>query len=522
MRIITILTILNGCLDYKFRSTLVDDSGDTGATLDSADPETNMDTATPESAGSSVPPYAWSEDSDADEVLSLGTGAVAGALGYSVAPAGDMDGDGRDDALVGAPEANGGRGAVVLWFGPSPEDESPEIGTVLGTTADDLAGWAMVGGTDWDGDGREDLVIGAPNHTETASMSGAVYVVAAPEPGRSSDLSESSLVLTSTRDGNNAGFALTLGLRADGSRFMAVGAPQQDAYEVWGGSAQGGIYLVEVGESGHEDVAAWPRAHGEQSGDCAGWSVASADVDGDGTSELWVGAPGWTGDDGAYQGAAYLIPDQYEDGSRLDDIAMGLVYGGKTQDLLGWAVAAGGDLDGDGTPDLAVGMPGFDPARAGEATRDGAGAVTLFLSGDGLPAGSGGLSIGSVNIFGAEGGGEDGEEGDRVGFSVSFAGDMTGDGVEDLLVGGYGVDQGSMAQVGAVWLVPGPFDGDRWLEDDDAAQEVIGTEREAWFGSSVAGVGDTNGDGAPDAVVGCRWCNDEDGGAFALFGVPPL
>ncbi|MDA2921109.1 integrin alpha, partial [Desulfobacterota bacterium AH_259_B03_O07] len=251
-------------------------------------------------------------------------------------------------------------------------------------------------------------------------------------------------------------------------------------------------------------------------GDDFGFSVASiGDLDGDGVTDLAVGAPG--DDDGSFNRGAVWILFLNADGTvkseqKASDTAGG--FGGTLDDgdEFGTSVASIGDLDGDGVTDLAVGAPGDDD---GSFNR---GAVwILFLNADG--------TVKSEQKASDTAGGFGGtlDDGDEFGTSVASIGDLDGDGVTDLAVGAPGDDDNNegllFVDMGAVWILLLNSDGTVKLEQkisDTAggfggALDVRGSIN---FGSSVASIGDLDGDGVTDLAVGVAL--DDDGGSHPV------
>jgi hypothetical protein len=424
-------------------------------------------------------------------------GESAGDLaGSAMAPAGDLDGDGFDDLLIGAPGADGA-GSVYLVMGRTPGWASiiplAEAAVAFpGTAPGDQAGHALHGAGDVDGDGQLDLLIGAPGSDLDGTDAGAVYLLR----GRDDDdpwpaalpLAEADSVFVGD-GGDRVGFAITgfIDLDGDGLADLVTGAPGA-------GDAGGGEVWIVFGRD-----AAWPPTvqlgdvgasfASTGSGAQAGHAVARAgDVDGDGIDDLLVGAPGAAGGAGAVtvvagDGDAQL---SWTAGQPLDDGTTTLT-GEAAGDEAGSSVAGAGDVDGDGIDDLLVGAPGND-----ERDED-AGQVYLVLGrSSGWPLD---LEQADASYWGDE-------AGDAAGRSVAGTGDANGDGLDDVLVGAPGNDVGG-TDAGKIYLLFGRTDG--WETDG----HLMGAQ--AWFlgvqghdvaGSAVAGVGDVDGDGIGDLAIG--------------------
>jgi hypothetical protein len=271
------------------------------------------------------------------------------------------------------------------------------------------------------------------------------------------------------------------------------------------------IELASLGANGF-------KIQGENAGDQAGTSVSAAgDVDGNGLDDLIIGAI--VNDSGGYAGAAYVVfgksgTDQVD----LAAVAAGeggfKIQGETAFDLAGWSVSAAGDVNGDGVDDLIVGATDND-SGGGLA---GAAYVVFGKSGtdlvdlDAVAAGNGGFKIQGEN------------SNDSAGFSVSAAGDVNGDGLDDLIVGRYGNDSGG-DNAGAAYVVFGKSGTDLVDLDAVAAGEggfkIQGEAAGDRAGRSVSAAGDVDGDGVDDLIVGAD-LNDSGGdiagAAYVIFG----
>ena len=381
-------------------------------------------------------------------------------LGVSVAALGDLDGDGVQDIAVGAFGDNDGgneRGAVWVLFlntdgtVSSHQKISEAEGGFTGDLDDnDFFGWSVAALGDLDGDGIQDIAVGAIGDDDGGSDRGAVWV---------------------------------LFLNADGT----VKSHQK-------------ISSTEGGFTGTLDNS-----------DGFGVSVAAlGDLDGDGVQDIAVGAQ--ADDDGgtppnANRGAVWVL-FLNTDGTVKSHQKISSTEGGFTgtlddSDFFGYSVPDVGDLDGDGIQDIAVGAIGDDDGGSGR------GAVwVLFLNADG--------TVKSHQKISATEGGFTGtlDDQDEFGISVAALGDLDGDGVEDIAVGAHYDDDGN-ADHGAVWVL--------FLNTDGTVkshQKISSTEGGFTgtldffneFGRSVAGMGDLDGDGIQDIVVGAS--EDHDGGGF--------
>ncbi|MFH1464574.1 MAG: MopE-related protein [Pseudomonadota bacterium] len=302
--------------------------------------------------------------SDADAEL---YGSSSYLVGYAVAGAGDTDADGYDDLLVGSQNSR-----AYLWEGPVSGSQSTSHADAYfySWSTNDGTGEAIAGGADVDGDGHDDVLIGAPGVDATGTNAGAAYLVLGPMHG--SVLLSSSADLgvygESSYDAAGVSVALAGDVDGDGLPDLLVGATGDDD----GGSGAGAAYVVAGTSTGSLSLAsATMKLWGEAAGDAAGFSVAGVgDLDIDGLDDLLIGAPSHDG--GATDaGAAYLVLTG-ADGSTALSSATATFLGGVTEDYAGYCVIGGGDLDLDGLPELLVAAPWQDSAASN------AGAIYLF------------------------------------------------------------------------------------------------------------------------------------------------
>ncbi|MBI1853024.1 MAG: FG-GAP repeat protein [Planctomycetes bacterium] len=247
----------------------------------------------------------------------------------------------------------------------------------------------------------------------------------------------------------------------DGDGFVDVlaAAPFDD----FGGRTDSGTIVVISGRDG----TALRRFEAHLSYEEFGAALAAAgDADGDGSPDFVVGAPGASRN--GFQGAGYSRLVNAQTRATVWEIA-----GASSNERLGSAIARIGDLDGDGVADFAIGAPGKSPGG-----RDHAGAVIL-VSG----------RTGSIvrEIDGAF-------AGDQLGASLARLGDVDGDHVPDVLAGAPTADAPSRPDCGSVRVFSGATGGQIFRFD--------GPESGISAGASVAGLGDVNGDGVPDVLVG--------------------
>lgn len=272
-----------------------------------------------------------------------------GELGFRFGSPRDVDGDGIADIAAGARFTDlelSQMGTVGVWSSAG----GAELAYWEGHTQDALFGQSVLVGPDIDRDGRPDIVASAPNGKYHEIYRGMVYARSA--------LSGRMLWSAVGEPGEALGWHLALAAdqNRDGVEDIFAGAP--------GNGARGMVYLLD-GRNG-STLSAFPSSEKD---DQFGWYVSvAADLDGDGLPDLLVGAPS-TGRDGAPRsGAAYLISSA--GGRRLH-----AWYGREANGQIGEVVAGLSDIDGDGVDDVGVSAT-FHPNLTKDESR--VGEVTVF------------------------------------------------------------------------------------------------------------------------------------------------
>ncbi|MCK6503867.1 hypothetical protein L6R53_10785 [Myxococcota bacterium] len=378
--------------------------------------------------------------------LLLGDAALDEA-GYSVAWLGDLDGDGVDDLWVGARNADPDledAGKAYLVLGPVDGERSladAATTTVVGEDASGRVGRTVAGGRDATGDGTPDLLVAGPGTDDWTSGAGVV--------------------------------ALVSGVDALAGGEQPVG----DAHHLFVGAETFG-YL--------------------------GIGLALEDHTGDGAADLLLGAPN-VDVGGSNAGAVYLFHGPIAAGETdLRDATWDArILGEAGGDEMGQYIEARADLDGDGSPDLALGAP---DSSTGSST---AGAVFLL---SGPVAGELDLADADATLWGDA-------SGDQLGSATRWVGDVDLDGRDDLVLGAPTNDAGGLS-AGAAYLVLGVADLsdlDGQTASEAATWVVLGADSGGQLGQDAAGDGDHDGDGVDDLLLGAPYGGPEGQGAVLLF-----
>ena len=473
--------------------------------------------------------------------------------GSSVSNAGDVNGDGFDDVVIGASSADqaGGNshGESYVVFGRSGGFASSiALSSLDGTTGfvltgvdpNDISGIAVSAAGDVNGDGFDDLIIGATGGDQSGGANdneGESYVLFGRSTPFASSIALSSLdgttgfFLTGIDSNDRSGAAVSSAgdVNGDGFDDLIIGAPNADQA---GGTDHGETYVV-FGRSSFTSSIALSDLDGTtgfvltgiDSEDYSGQSVSSAgDVNGDGFDDLIIGAHYADQPGGTYHGESYVVFGRSGGFassiavSSLDGTTGFVLTGIDLEDYAGISVSGAGDVNGDGFDDMIIGANHADLSGNEEGET-----YVLFGSSAAFPASVALSSLDGTTGFVLTGT----DSGDESGRSVSGAGDVNGDGFDDLLVGADGGDQPGGSAHGESYVLFGrsaAFASSIALSSLDGTTGFVltGIDPNDGSGGSVSSAGDVNGDGFDDLIIGARSADqtgtNAEGETYVIFG----
>lgn len=456
----------------------------------------------------------------------------ASRSGFAVSKAGDFNNDGIDDIIIGAWSNSAGgsnAGAAYVVFGKPGGFTSVNLANIaaadgfriLGNGAFDWTGYSVAGIGDYNGDGIDDVMVGAPQDDTDAVTNdtvGRAFIIFGKTSGFG-QIDVSTLTAADgfsiTGDATNDQAALDVAaagdINNDGLADVLVSAQFGES----GLNNQGEVYVVfgKAGAGVNLDLTNFTAAdgfvlRGVAASDALGSSIkAAGDVNGDGIDDIIVGAH-LNDAGGISAGAAYVVFGRTTGFGASVNLATltsttgFVIQGDAAGDEAGYTVSGAGDVNGDGFDDVLVGDTfaagtGADPGRVwvlfGKASGFGpidlsnlAASAGFLISGNGISNNPAATATFARSTVGA-------------------AGDVNNDGYGDIIIGAFLDDAGGV-DAGAAYVIYGKGQGfgpiDLNTLADNAGFKIQGDSAGDNAGRAVSAAGDLNGDGFADVIVG--------------------
>ena len=433
--------------------------------------------------------------------------------GLSVKGAGDVNGDGFSDVIIGAPDANNYAGiSYVIYGGTSLYNiDLNNLGvsqgfSIIGAAPYDQSGYSVSNVGDINKDGFDDIIIGA----YYANYAGTSYVIYGGTSlsninlGILNPTQGFSIIGVSADDGSGLSVSGTGDVNGDGFADVIIGAPNANnyagiSYVIYGGTSLSNIDLNNLSVSQGFSII------GASANDKSGSSVSGAgDVNGDGFADVIIGAP----DANNNAGISYVIYG----GTSLSNIDLNnlsvsqgfYIIGASANDESGYSVSGAGDVNGDGYTDIIIGAPYVEFSS---------GISYVIYGGDSLS------DINLVNFNLIQGFTLIGAEAEDISsHSVSNAGDINGDGYGDIIIGAYGINNNA----GGSYIIFGQQNTFTNINlgslNPTQGFSIIGNRNNDESGYYVSGAGDINGDGYDDIVIGAPLAYNQAGISYVIYG----
>lgn len=481
--------------------------------------------------------------------------------GASVSNAGDINNDHIDDILIGAPNANpngsDNAGEVYLLFGRANwpniielselnQSSSAEGVTIKGVNADDQSGFFVSNAGDINNDDIDDVLISA---FRADTNTGSTYVVFGnsdlPEIIELSALNQpnsaNGVTINGIDDEDRSGSSISTAgdLNGDGIDDIVIGARFADpndrldageTYVVFGTSNLPSV--IELSTLSQPDSVAGAVIFGINESDYSGSVSNAGDINTDGFDDLLIGATGADANSNNATGITYVLFGdsnlprniQLSELNQSDHVNGLTINGVNDLDVSGYTVSSAGDVNDDSVDDLLIGADGADPNNQSRA-----GTSYVVFGGSNLPAN---IDLSALNqnseAMGLVFNGINSD--DFSGRRVSNAGDINSDGVADILIAARMADPNGRTQSGSSYLILGNSNLNGTIElstinqaDSATGITINGANFTDFSGHSVSNAGDINNDGVDDFLISANNADPNDidraGQTYIIFGI---
>ncbi len=413
------------------------------------------------------------ENSQASVIGSIIGDSANDNFGFSVSTAGDFNGDGIDDIIIGAPAYNNTNGSAYIFYGGkllegelTPDNANVTIiGPQAGAISKSKFGYSVANAGDLNMDGYFDVIIGAPNSQNAYIFLGYNTGIAP----LNLTFQNANITLNGSAQ-NRFGFAVSYAGDINNDTFddVMVGDP---TFNITSEAGRGQVYIF-YGQSTPKTSISYLNANvtleGDTKGDYFGWNLSYAgDLNNDSVADIIIGAPFYIkGPNPGEDGKAYIYFGGNNFGTMPQPIAASsanLTFAEGKNRYLGWSVSNAGDINNDNFDDVIVGAPLYDSDR---------GCTYLYYGGNPMD------STADITIVGQT-------AGDNFGQSVSSAGDHDNDGInDDFIIGAPHADNN-----GSIYIFYGSDNIPAVLSAANADTIIIGENNFDNFGFDLACAG---------------------------------
>jgi hypothetical protein len=431
-------------------------------------------------------------------------------LGLSVANKGDVNGDHRDDIVFGAynfsnaGDKGTGKFYIVLGkepgkYGAAGHNATDADASFIGEAGNDDFGYSVDIAGDVNGDGYDDIIVGAPNLK--GDRTGKAYLIFGRSSGwaKNDSAKKANVTFTGENLGDLAGYCVAgIGdINGDGFADLAIGAPHYSTPEVYSGAAyiflgHAGAWNAVINLSAANTIITDPDTNAQLGSLIDG----AGDVNGDHLDDFLFGTPNANEKTLAQAGKAFVVNGKqngWDEDYDINNAAYTVFIGDGKDNYLGYCIGGGGDYNNDGYDDVLIGYK--QPAFLSQNYYH----VALYT---GSPIGPKGGDQTNANVTFFDTSVSNAFDGLET---CAWAGDANGDGYDDIILGDHTFRWGTNFNAGKAYLISGAsiltVDGS-YDAGAIAVSSFYDTTVDDHAGKGLSGGGDNDGDGYDDIVIG--------------------